>query len=659
MPERTLNAVVADLERHAASLDPGARLPSVRELMARHRVGPVTVQRAVALLAARGVLEPRPGSGTYVAPRAPDPGAPDFAWQTLALGPRAVSAGGLEDLLRVPEPGAHVLSTGYLPADLQPLGALSQALARAARRPGAWDRMPLEGIAQLRGWFAAQVGGGVGEGDVIVCLGGQAALAACFRGLAAPGAPVLVESPTYLGALAAARAAGLEPVPVPSDADGVRPDLLEQAFAATGARVFYCQPTYANPHGAVLSPARRSEVLEVVHDAGAFLIEDEPFRDLPLEGEPPPPLLHGDPDGHVVHVRSLTKVVAPGLRISAVVARGPAAARLRPTRMVEGTLVPGRAPGGGGRAGQRSRLDAAPARTRAALRERRDALLAALRSELGAVPARPRGGMHLWWALEPEEDDVELVARAARAGVVVSPGRPYFPAEPDGPYLRLTFAAEPPERLGGGGSASRFGAKRVASRAMTLSSEEWRVEVDLDVSERLRSLDLDDEARERLGGRMIVTRDGPHVFLYATTADAAREGERVIRSLLEEDGLSGTVTLTRWDEEQDAWVAPSGEVVESAREDDGDGHFEWFVLVEGGDELAERLRAEGMPVEQRGRYVLVGSDDDEEVQALATRVRELAGPDADVQVRADLEGPTPAFVFFEAHKPNIARDLGL
>ena len=250
----TLAAVVADLERHAAELEPGARLPSVRELMARHGVGPVTVQRAVALLAARGLLEPRPGRGTFVAARPAAPEAPDFGWQTVALGPRTLSAGGLDELLRPPEPGVLVLSTGYLPADLQPLGALSQALARAARRPGAWDRMPLEGISPLRAWFAAQVGGGVGEADVIICLGGQAALAACLRALAAPGSPLLVESPTYPGAMAAARAAGLRPLPVPSDADGVRPDLLADAFAASGARVFYCQPTYANPHGAVLTP---------------------------------------------------------------------------------------------------------------------------------------------------------------------------------------------------------------------------------------------------------------------------------------------------------------------------------------------------------------------------------------------------------------------
>jgi DNA-binding transcriptional MocR family regulator len=447
VPERTLTAVIADLETQAAGLEPGARLPSVRELMARHRVGPVTVQRAVAQLAARGVLEPRPGRGTYVSARPANHAAPDFGWQTVALGPRGPEAGGLDDLLRPPEPGAHVLSTGYLPSDLQPLGALSQALSRAARRPGAWDKMPLEGIAALRSWFAGQVGGGVAEADVIVCLGGQAALAACMRSLAAPGAAVLVESPTYTGAMAAAAAAGLRVVPVPSDRDGVRPELLEEAFATSGARVFYCQPTFANPHAAVLTPERRDQVLEIARTAGAFVIEDEPFRDLSFDGVPPPPMVHADPDGHVVHVRSLTKPAAPGLRVSAVVARGPAAARVRPVRIVEGALVPGPL--------QEAAVElvTAPgwtrhlARTRTALRERRDALLTALAAELGESPPRPRGGMHVWMALQPGEDDEALAARAARLGVLVSPGRRYFPAEPTAPYLRVTFAGEPPDRI--------------------------------------------------------------------------------------------------------------------------------------------------------------------------------------------------------------------
>ena len=84
------------------------------------------------------------------------------------------------------------------------------------------------------------------------------------------------------------------------------------------------------------------------------------------------------------------------------------------------------------------------------MRERRDALLAALRSELGIAVARPRGGMHAWVPLEPGEDDVALAERAARAGVLVWPGRHYFPAEPAGPFLRITFAGEPPERLAAG-----------------------------------------------------------------------------------------------------------------------------------------------------------------------------------------------------------------
>jgi DNA-binding transcriptional MocR family regulator len=188
-------------------------------------------------------------------------------------------------------------------------------------------------------------------------------------------------------------------------------------------------------------------VLEAVRDAGAFVIEDDAFRELSF-GPAPPPLFADDPHGHVVHIRSLTKPAAPGLRISAVVARGPALARLRAARIVEDLYVPGPL--------QEAALElvGAPAwrahlkRLRRVLRERRDALAAAL-GELR--PARlPGGGMNLWVPLAPGSDDRELALRAAAAGVVVSPGRPFFAAEPSGPFLRLTFAAEPPERLAEG-----------------------------------------------------------------------------------------------------------------------------------------------------------------------------------------------------------------
>jgi DNA-binding transcriptional MocR family regulator len=434
-------AIVTAIEGEVAAASPGDRLPSVRELMARHRAGPATVQRAIASLVARGLVVARPGRGTFVADRGPARQA-DASWQTVALGARAIDADALETLLRPPSPSTFVLSSGYLPPELQPTAALGAALARAARRPGAWDRVPLEGLTGLRTYFASAAGAATGE--VLICSGGQAALAACLRGLAGPGAPVIVEAPTYLGALTAARAQGLTPVPVPADERGVRPDLLADALERSGARLVYLQPTFANPHGASLAVERRREVLDAVRAAGAFVIEDDAVRDLAF-GTAPAPLFGDDADGHVVHVRSLTKPAAPGLRVSALIARGPALARLRAARIVEDLYVAGPLQEAAlelvGTPAWRAHLK----RLRRVLRERRDALAEAL-GELR--PRRlPEGGMNLWVPLPPGTDEREYVQRVAAAGVVVSPGRPFFAAEPPGQFVRLTFAAEPPDRL--------------------------------------------------------------------------------------------------------------------------------------------------------------------------------------------------------------------
>jgi DNA-binding transcriptional MocR family regulator len=441
--------VIQDLRAAAGSATPGERLPSVRELMARHRASPVTVQRAIAALAAEGLVEPRPGRGTFAAARPAAGRAPDLSWQAVALGARPVDEAPLQELMAVPRAGAIPLSSGYLQSELQPLGAVGAALARAARRPGAWERGPIEGREELRAWFARQAGGALRAHDMVVCPGGQAALSTALRALTVPGDSVLVESPTYLGAIIAARAAGLRVVPVPSDAEGVRPDHLAAALRRTGARLVFSQPLYANPNGASLHPDRRAPVLDALAGSGAFLIEDDWSRDLAIDADPPPPLAADDGEGHVVYLRSLTKSSAPGLRVAAIGARGAAGARLRAARIVDDFFVSGPL--------QEAALEivSSPAwrrhrrRVRGELGARRDALAAALARHLPelALTSLPAGGLHLWVALPEGTDDVALAQAAANEGVVVFPGHPWFPAEPPGPFLRLTYAAAPPEML--------------------------------------------------------------------------------------------------------------------------------------------------------------------------------------------------------------------
>ncbi|MFR0353784.1 PLP-dependent aminotransferase family protein [Streptomyces sediminimaris] len=455
MQQRSSVAELADqLRRELERYSPGGKLPSSRSLVERFRVSPVTVSRALARLAAEGLVVTRPGAGAFRAePRGGTDPAGDTSWQEVALSadgaadpvPRTVDASGVVVSLAAPPPGVVEFNGGYLHPSLQPERAMAAALARAGRRPGAWGRPPMEGLPELREWFARGIGGGVTAAEVLITAGGQSALTTALRALAPPGAPVLVESPTYPGMLAIARSAGLRPVPVPVDPDGVRPPLLADALRATGARVFVCQPLFQNPTGAVLAADRRAEVLRIAREAGAFVVEDDFVRRLVHAdaGPLPSPLAADDPDGVVVHVGSLTKATSPSFRVSALAARGPVLERLRAIQVVDTFFVP--------RPLQEAAVElvGSPAWPRhlrslsAELRTRRDTMTAALRLHLpeAALPHIPSGGYHLWLRLPDGTDELALTAAALRAGVALTPGRPYFSAEPPAAHARLSFAA--------------------------------------------------------------------------------------------------------------------------------------------------------------------------------------------------------------------------
>jgi hypothetical protein len=204
-------------------------------------------------------------------------------------------------------------------------------------------------------------------------------------------------------------------------------------------------------------------------------------------------------------------------------------------------------------------------------------------------------------------------------------------------------------------------------------ADEWRVEVELGdeqhhlkIGERLRALDLDDEARKRLGDRVIVTRDGEHLFLYTGSEEAAREAERVARELVASQGVSGELRVTRWDETEEAWTDASGAEGPAAdvrEREEAWSEPDWEVRVDLPGraetvELAKQLKGEGLEVRRRWHHLLVGADTEGEAAELAKRMGAEAPAGADVHVEPG-GVPHPVFVLIGAHKPGIARDLGL
>lgn len=442
--------LAAELRSWVTGAAPGERLPSTRALVARHRVSPVTVQRALRDLSLEGLVEARPGVGTFVRVRR-TPRPADHGWQTAALRSPRVPMRSVSTAMRTAPNDVVALHSGYPDRTLLPERLVRSALARAARGDTALARPPVAGLPDLQTWFAAELAGTPGAvaaptaGDVVVLPGSQSGLSSVFRALVAPGQPVVTESPTYWGALTAAAQAGVRVVPVPSGPGGPDPAELDRAFAETGSRLFYAQPTYANPTGAQWSAERAAQVLDVVGTHGAFLVEDDWAHDFGIDTRPRP-LAARDDAGHVIYLRSLTKSVSPALRIAAVIARGPARERILADRAAEALYVSGLL--------QAAALDVVsqPAwqthlrGMREQLRARRDLLLDGLRAHAPDVHVAtvPSGGLNLWARL-PDGTDVDRLAQECeREGVLVAAGDEWFPAEPAGPFLRLNYSGPDP-----------------------------------------------------------------------------------------------------------------------------------------------------------------------------------------------------------------------
>ncbi len=198
-----------------------------------------------------------------------------------------------------------------------------------------------------------------------------------------------------------------------------------------------------------------------------------------------------------------------------------------------------------------------------------------------------------------------------------------------------------------------------------MADEDWRVEVELDdeehgysLGERLRALDLDDEARKRLGSRVVVTRDGSKVFLYTGTQEEADEAGRVVRELLRADDLTAEIRTTRWHPVEEAWEEASVPLPQTEAEEERErerleererheveagAEYDWHVHVRAPDSsaaerLEELLRGRALPVERRWRYLTIGALTNEQADELAAWIQDDL-PEAEIEIQPTLELP--------------------
>jgi hypothetical protein len=207
-----------------------------------------------------------------------------------------------------------------------------------------------------------------------------------------------------------------------------------------------------------------------------------------------------------------------------------------------------------------------------------------------------------------------------------------------------------------------------------VADEDWRVEVELDdeehgysLGERLRALDLDDEARKRLGSGVIVTRDGSRLFLYTLTHEEAQEAARVVEELTAAETLTSQIHTTRWHPVEEDWKdaslplprTPSEEALErqtleerERQEVAAGGDYAWQVHVRARDRgeamaLEQRLLEQTLPARRRWRFVTIGALTEEQAEKIASTVRDGL-PEADVEIQPTLDLPSPSFVLIRS-----------
>ena len=369
---------------------------------------------------------------------------------------RQLTSSAIREILKVTEQPDVISFAGGLPSpDGFPVEVVRQAFERvlSASARSALQYGPTEGYAPLRAWVAEDLnrqGADVTAENILIVSGSQQGLDLLGKTLIDTGSKVLVETPSYLGALQSFSQYQPQYVSVPSDDDGLLPDAITPELAS-GGRFLYALPNFQNPTGRTLTRQRREALVANAARLGLPIIEDDPYGELRYAGEPQPGLLAlgGECGANVIRLGSFSKVLAPGLRLGYICASREIIHKLvlakqatdlhtaSLTQMAVYEIV------------KDGFLDGHLPRVRELYRKQCEIMLEALQRAFpaGARWTRPEGGMFVWVTLAPHIDSTGLLQRAIQEKVAFVPGAPFYAGAAERNTLRLSFVTVPEEKI--------------------------------------------------------------------------------------------------------------------------------------------------------------------------------------------------------------------
>lgn len=384
-----------------------------------------------------------------------------YAMRTQRMGSSAI-----RELLKLTEQPDIISFAGGLPApDVFPLDEFLEACAKTIRDHGAKALQygTTEGFFPLRELIArrtARLGIEVTPENIMITSGSQQALDLLGKTFINRGDHVLVESPTYLGALQAWNAYGAEYVAVPFDEDGMITDALEDALR-TGPKFIYVLPNFQNPTGITFSYERRKKLVELADRYGVPIVEDDPYGQLRFEGEHIPAVEvidsqirtnHGCYTGNVIYLSTFSKILAPGLRLAWVIAPPEVVGKLVQAKQGADLHTSTFNQIAAYEVGQGNFFDKHIRRICEVYRERRDVMLDSLEEHMppGVHWTHPQGGLFLWATLPEELNSSRVLEDAVKEKVAFVPGEPFYPCGGGHNTMRLNFSNATPEKINEG-----------------------------------------------------------------------------------------------------------------------------------------------------------------------------------------------------------------